>query len=212
MVWQASTDDEARGNLGEQYKRDMEQLWQFLADDLRRIARKFAHGETASNIESIALTMFTNIIFVLPQLKIDPSRNVRGLLVKVASGSLSDNRRRRYENSSSSQASKIVPYDEQQNVVDADNSNIEKNSLDKIDHTNILEAATAYWLSHLDTENRKIMSLRWLSDPPMSFREIARQLGPGWREDDVRMCHHRIMNETRKYLREQGLLEDETQP
>jgi len=52
------------------------------------------------------------------------------------------------------------------------------------------------------------MTIDRRSEPPYTFREIAARLGAGWEEDAVRQRHHHILDATRRYLRERGLIDD----
>ncbi|HEX5690025.1 MAG TPA: hypothetical protein VFX76_08480, partial [Roseiflexaceae bacterium] len=78
-----------------------------------------------------------------------------------------------------------------------------------IDHQALLAAIWSYWPKSLSADDLRIVQLRWTSDPPCSFRDIAQQLGSGWAEAAVRQRHHRILKATRNYLRSQGLLDGE---
>src|SRR5439155_1547273 len=101
-----------------------------------------------------------------------------------------------------------APDGSQPDPVDPGSYNIEERMVTRIDQQALLQAVWDYWPHNLSATDFQIMKLRWQSDPPSSFGDIAEQLGAGWEEDTVRQRHHRIMNATRKYLREQGLIDD----
>ena len=181
--WEAATDADMQTSLAEQYRKTLEALWEHIAPDLRRVARGWIRSGVAPDIETLAMNMFSYIVFKLPTLTFDAQRNIRGLLITVARRGMSDDYYRSYATSPKREPNQ------------------------KVNSEGILSAVDIYW-DTLDEADRQIMRLRWRSDPPVSFREIARQLGPGWAEDTVRQRHHRIINATRKQLRDQNLLDD----
>jgi DNA-directed RNA polymerase specialized sigma24 family protein len=206
QAWRAATEEEIRNSLGLQYRTEMEQLWNFLADDLRRVAHGWLRSGLAPDIETLALDMFSHIVFALPRLKIDPHGNVRAFLITVARHGMTDDYRRSYTSSPNSRPNMVVSFDEQTSEKDAARSDVEREMSEKIDNQRILAAAKEYWKT-LGPDDTIIMQLHWQTDPPRSFRAIVEQLGGGWVEDAVRLRHRRIMNATRKYLREQGAIE-----
>jgi hypothetical protein len=207
--WSAAEDSAAREASGELYRRQLEQLWALLADDLRMITRGWIHANMESDSEKLALHMFGNIVFSLPKLQIDPQRNVRNLLLTIARHSLIDDYRRSHSSSGQRQATLAVSIDTQPDLVDPESAQIEERIVRRLDDGALLKAVWQYWRNSLIPVDYEIMKLRWRSDPPSPFSDIAMQLGPGWEEATVRQRHHLIMRATRKYLREQGLLDDE---
>ena len=234
-LWTAATDTEqSRDALAAKYRSNLEALWEQLAADLRLIARGWIRSNMAPDTESLALNMFANIVFNLPKLRPDPQRNVRNLLVTVARRGLIDEYRRSYASSPRRQPKSaeqqtapasgsdearmwhvtganqngVAPGDSQPEPVDPGSYNIEDRMATRIDQQALLQVVWEYWPRNLSATDFQIMKLRWQSDPPSSFRDIAEQIGAGWEEDAVRQRHHRIMNATRKYLREQGLIDD----
>jgi hypothetical protein len=56
----------------------------------------------------------------------------------------------------------------------------------------------------LSAVDRKIIGLRWLSDPPLTSKQIAQQLGGGWTDTAVRQRLTRAMRRIQATLREKG--------
>jgi DNA-directed RNA polymerase specialized sigma24 family protein len=213
----------------EQYRGYLEQLWDLIADDLRVVARGWIRSNMAPDIESLALNMFANIVFSLPRLQIDPERNARKFLITVARRRLIDEYRRTYAASgrrmpklgdepapgSGTPAARmwqpaVSPTAElQSGTADVESYIAEERVAARLDQLALLRAIWAYWPKSLSADDLRIVTLRWQSDPPCSFRDIAQQLGPGWNEDTVRQRHHRILKATRAHLRASGLLDDE---
>jgi len=204
--WTEESDLAARAACAEDYRQSLEALWEAIAPDLRRVAPGWIRSGMAPDIESLAINMFSYIVFKLPTLSINTNLNVRGLLVTVARRGLIDDYRRSYAvNPRRQSKQQVVSLDDQMYVADEQRSDVEGEAIQKIDGDDVLAAVEKYWMT-LDDEEKKIMQLRWQTDPPHSFREIAKQLGSGWAEDAARQRHHRIMNATRKHLRELNLL------
>jgi RNA polymerase sigma factor (sigma-70 family) len=213
----------------EQYRGYLEQLWELIAEDLRVVARGWIRSNLAPDIESLALNMFANIVFSLPRLQIDPDRNARKFLITVARRRLIDEYRRSYVASGrrlprpgddpapgapaarmwQPPAGAPAAADPQSGAADAESYSAVERVAARLDQQALLAAIWAYWPKSLSSDDLRIVRLRWQSDPPCSFREIAQQLGPGVSEDTVRQRHHRILKATRAHLRESGLLDDE---
>jgi len=231
----AEARDEIVDVVAEQYHRDVEQLWPLIAADLMLVARGWLRSHMASNVESLALNMFAHVVLSLPRLQIDPTRNVRKLLVTIARRGLIDDYRSSHGTSPrrSRHAEDLAPEagapagrmwyaagtghdgwaaDARSGLADPESYGAEERMAAQIDEQAILAAIWAYWPTHLPAEEWQIVQLRWAADPPLSFRDIAAELGPGWTEDAVRQRHHRILKATRAYLREQGLLDDPANP
>jgi DNA-directed RNA polymerase specialized sigma24 family protein len=224
----AAPDD---AQLVEHYRNKLDELWGMLRSDLLKIAR----GWTRSNmgdLDSLALGLFAEIVFELPELKLDPTRNVRNFLKTVARRGLIDQYRSLSDGPKPSKAAEdtaeavaqelrmwpaasVNPprsssLDQQAETADPQSLQIEEQLVKRIDQQTILRTIWEYWPRVLEPDDLKIVRLRWLEDPPGAFRDIATALGPGWMEDTVRQRHHRIMKDTRKYLRELGLIDDDT--
>lgn len=206
-AWVNTQDEAEQAQYAEEYRRSLEALWEEIVPDLRRVARGWIRSGVAPDLETLAMNMFSYIVFKLPVLALDNQRNIRGLLITVARRGMSDDYYRSYASSPKRQPHIIVSFDDQLDLADEARSGVENDAVQKVNSEGILSAVDIYWDS-LDEADRQIMHLRWRTDPPCSFREIAQQLGPGWAEDAVRQRHHRVINATRKYLRDQNLLDD----
>lgn len=208
LAWESAQDLADQARYAEEYRRSLEALWEEIAPDLRRVARGWIRSGVAPDIETLAMNMFSYIVFKLPMLTFDTQRNIRGLLVTVARRGMSDDYYRSYASSPKRQPNSAISFDDQLDLADEARSGVENDAIQKVNSEGILSAVDIYW-DTLDEADRQIMHLRWRTDPPCSFRDIARQLGPGWAEDAVRQRHHRIINATRKELRDLKLLDDQ---
>jgi DNA-directed RNA polymerase specialized sigma24 family protein len=204
----ATAEEPERNALSEAYRLLLEELWTLLADDLRHITRGWIRSNMAPDAESLALNMFGNIVFSLPKLQIDPQRNVRNLLLTIARRGLIDDYRRSHPSSPQRQATHAASIDNQPELIDPESAQIEDRTVRRLDGVALLKAVWHYWRNSLIPVEYEIMKLRWRSDPPSPFSDIAAQLGPGWEEAAVRQRHHRIMDKTRKYLRANGLIDE----
>jgi DNA-directed RNA polymerase specialized sigma24 family protein len=211
-AWAAAEVFEQKSALSQAYRLLLEELWALLAGDLRQIARGWTHSNMAPDSESLALNMFGNIVFPLPRLQIDPQRNVRNLLLTIARRGLIDDYRRSHAGTPWRQGGYATSIDDRPDLIDPESSTIEDRAVQRIDSEALLKAVWDYWPENLNGIEYEIVKLRWQSDPPRSFGEIAERLGPGWEEAAVRQRHHRIMNKTRRYLRESGLIDDTSDP
>lgn len=214
--WTKAVDLEAKSSLGAAYRHSLEALWSMIADDLRKVARGWVRSNIASDIDTLALNMFANIVFSLPKLRIDPQRNVRNLLITLARRGLIDEYRRTYATDARRQS---ISSDEDVNsigtnseLIDPHSSDIEEQTAQKLDRSAILQIVWDYWQSTLSESDFRIMKLRWQSEPPVSFRDVAEQIGSGWMEATVRQRHHRIMDATRNFLRGLGVIDESEQP
>ena len=231
----SETPGEIGAAAGAEYKAQLEQLWHVLADDLRLVARGWMRSNIAPDIDSLAMNLFANLVFSLPKLLIDPTRNVRTFLITVARRRMIDDYRRSYaapgrrqpkaadepigpgapgarmwqteHEADDANAAMRVDAD----LADDASYTAEERLAARIDHQALLAAIWSYWPKSLSADDLRIVQLRWTSDPPCSFRDIAQQLGSGWEEAAVRQRHHRILKSTRNYLRSQGLLDGETE-
>ncbi|HEX5688461.1 MAG TPA: hypothetical protein VFX76_00565 [Roseiflexaceae bacterium] len=226
-IWKAATGLPQHEACGAEYRAQVEELWIMLADDLRRVARGWIHSHIASDLESLAMNLFGNIVLSLPRLRIDPNRNVRNLLLTVARRGQIDDYWRAYSSGPQQQTTTNeqvnetqmwqqpgtqafcgASFDMPQDIIDPASLNIEEHLVAEIDQQAILETVwREYWPSELSALEFTIMELRWRLEPPKSFRQIAEHLGKGWSEDAVRQRHFRIITATRAYLRERGLID-----
>ena len=234
ILWKTEQDQEQAEELGAKYRQSLEALLSLLFDDLCYAARGWLRSNITSEPETLALNMFANIVFQLPRLHIDPQRPVRNLLITVARRGLIDEYRRTYSNGPRSQSpsseqtyppqtgtpearmwqtpgesiNQSSSLDSHTEFPDQKTGAVEDRIVNRINRQSILHAIWEFWDRNYSGFDLQIMHLRWQIDPPRPFMEIATRLGPGWLEATVRQRHKRIMDATRKYLREQGLIDD----
>lgn len=229
-AWKAAVDGQAQERAIAEYHRLLEELWAAIADSLRAEAKKWMCSGLATDTESLALNMFADIVIALPGIDVDEGRNVRALLRRIARFDTIDEYNklcgtpRRRESEEDGSPARVRPsvvrlgapvYDEDgaageasSELPDPDSFGAEDRIVARIDATDLMrEVQNRFWPETLQPEDRRIVDLRWSSDPPMPFGEIARLLGTGWQEEAVRQRHHRIMKRTRQYLRQQGMIE-----
>lgn len=92
--WESATEDEERNLFKTKYQTYVESLWEELADDLRKIALGWKRSGLAPDTETLALALFTHIFLAIPKLQIDPTQNVRNLLLTIARRGLIDDYRK----------------------------------------------------------------------------------------------------------------------
>lgn len=158
---------------------------------------------------------------------VDPSRNVRGLLITIARRDLFDQERisssKRREQSRPDQALP-APGDRDGAMwwsehdmrggehaaaepKDPASSDFEERLIANDQLRRAWPHVLAYWQQTLPPEDLWLLIARWYHDPPIPFKDIAELLGAGWSEAAVKQRHHRILKRTRTYLQEQGLLD-----
>ena len=224
----ASTEDE-RAQHADRYKASLEQLWNLLADDLYAIARSWRKSNLATDVESLALSHFTEIIMALPRLKIDPTKNVRQLVFTLFRRSLITEYR------TLNPLATTKPHDEKPetsvepgtpaaqfwpmrgaetlavltdgaDIPDPQSFDSEERIFRKLYTQAMMKTIREFWSSTLPPEDLSIIVARWEHDPPRPYQEIAATLGPGWTEANVRKRHQRTIERTRQYLKDNNLL------
>jgi DNA-directed RNA polymerase specialized sigma24 family protein len=215
--WERESDPAKHDELRAHHRQCLEQLWQAIEPDLRKVASGWVRSGMG-DITTLAMSMFVAIITVLPRLSIDPTKRTRGLLITIGRWGLIDEHRKYYANGSrrpsngtSSTSSYEVSLDSMSEQVASEQPHGDE-TVDRIDQQRLLEMVLAFWRANLTELDFLIMQLRWCSDPQFSFRDIAQHLGPGWEEGAVRKRHHRVMERTRAYLREQGFTDGDEYP
>jgi len=86
-------------------------------------------------------------------------------------------------------------------LADPHGQDAEEQMLDLLEQQELAEAIWRYWRATCSATDLLIMR-RYEHDPPTPFRTIAKQLGPGWTAEAVRMRHHRIVKRTRANLQD----------
>ena len=186
-----------------------------------------AHASTTNDaLESLAMSLFADIACALPTCKLRPGGNVRAYLLQIARYQL---HKQEYTVYRSDAATHTAPSTEmwlatpqsQRGVwhkefgsdesylaepEDPDSIDFDQRLLAARDNQAYLEAIIRFWKIELNSEDHLIVTLRWATDPPLSFQAIAQRLGSGWLVDTVRQRHRRILQRTLRYLIEQGLV------
>lgn len=222
-AWQAAEDAASQQRLRDEHRQLLELLWQALQPDLERGALRWRRSGMAPDLRSLAMGMFVHIIGELPRLRLDPNRNVRHLLLKVAQRRTVDEYRRSFSDGWQSRAAEAGPViapgapeaqmwaepsgpvdlfalDREQELVDPQTLDAESQIVARLDLRRAIEQLWRYWPERLSQHDLQIMRLRWRVEPPVPFSEIARLLGGGWEEDTVRQRHHRILRDARRFL------------
>ena len=212
----------------------LEQLYLTLEPDLRKLAGGWirsmqfqqiaATNEFSAAFEALTLSAFGAIVEALPTLKVDPARNVRGLLITIARNDLYDQEYKVYHpglhqrvepdaplvsgdrDSAMWQPSsgEILTPAETKDTASTDFEEVII-SRDRLQH--VWPIVEEFWHRTLPPEDLWLIRMRWFHDPPVPFKDIARHLGAGWTEAAVKERHYRILKRTREYLKEQGLLD-----
>ena len=228
-AWQITQDPD----LGAVYRQSLEELYQLLADDLHSVARSWTR-KSNQEVEALAMSQFVAIVMALPKIDVDPRRNVRHLLITIGRRGLIDDYRRetsfgprrrpkrvgedsppesgtaeaRMWRAPGEQPGQVASLDHLANIADTNGASVEERTARLLDGQAILDAARKFWQQVCSAIDCQIMRLRYDFDPPYSFAEIAARLGPGWMEATVRQRHKRLLDATRRHLREHGLLDE----
>ncbi|MBC8077295.1 MAG: sigma-70 family RNA polymerase sigma factor [Chloroflexales bacterium] len=230
-AWQAAVVGDERAAVMQRYQASVEELWGLIADDLRKVAHNWRRSNMASDIESLAMSHFAEVMVALPKMQLDPTRNVRHLLITIfRRGMISEYRRkyaerppmqsREHGKAADEGAEKMWPSELRSAnglTPDATPGDLpDPHSLDaheqleqRLDGEKILAAVWSYWRATLSPDDQYIMEARWKAQPPRSFLDIATALGRGWEEATVRQRHRRVLQRTRRYLHDQHMLGDE---
>lgn len=211
-----------KGHFHDAYQHTCEALWNALKPDLMNSLNYEFQRQTGHEPETLALNLFTAITIALPTLELDPHRNVRHLLLKIAYFRQIDelrtmNARTRQRDTGGQTATTNgqmwYPAESGQRRTNANLDLVDNRSFDtedrviaSIDREHLFRYLWAYWYRRLPDLDYQIMRIRWSNTPPVSFGDIAQTLGRGWEEATVRQRHHRVMKETRQHLEQQGWL------
>jgi len=211
-------------------------LYYALAPDLHRLAKgwvksqQFQHiaatSDFAKAVETLALSAFSAIVEALPLLKVDPERNVRGLLITIARRDLFDQEKIYSSNRREQSRGQQVPATGERDSAmwwsahemrggehaaaepkDPASGDFEERILADDQLRSLWPHVLECWQQTLPSEDLWLIIMRWFHDPPLPFKEIAELLGAGWSEAAVKQRHYRILRRTKTYLQAQGLLD-----
>lgn len=215
-IW-AGSDTSLRQATRDSYRESLQLLWEALEPYLRRVAYRWLRSNLAPDVDSLTQGLFFYIIEALPQLKLNSDLNPISYLTTIAwRGCYDDYGRDRgvrrlrrpvgTQDADSSENERFRFTEELPAQVADRGEGMEERIVGQLDDKRIVSTVHNYW-NTLEPANQHIMHARCSTDPPESFKEIALQLGPGWTEAAARKRFSRVMEATRAYLRDIGLLE-----
>ena len=230
--WNDATTEAERAQHAERYKASLEQLWNLLADDLYAITRSWRKSNLATDVESLALSHFTEIIMALPRLKIDPTKNARHLLFTIfRRGLITEYRTLNPPVATKPHEEKLETSVEPGTLAaqawpmrgaeapafiadgadtpDPQSLDNEERIFRKLYTQAMIVTIREFWNNTIPPDDLSIMVARWEHDPPRPYQEIAAALGPGWSEAAVRKRHQRTLDRTRQYLKDNNLFGEE---
>jgi hypothetical protein len=196
------------------------------------IQERLAAGNSYHDaLESLTMSAFGDVAAALPSCKLDPDGNICQFLIQIARNKLHDQQYKVYsdppriqqydkaheysmwppptpkiegvwETTTGKEDQSYLAEPEDPASIDFDNQLIRNR-----DNQTHLRAVLHYWHTELPLEERVIVTLRWMVEQPFSFKAVARCLGKGWTAAAARQRHHRILQRTRRYLIERGLVD-----
>lgn len=213
--------------LRAQAKDQLEQIFFVIEPNLRRLAIRIAQlSGTRSNdtVETIKNSLFAGLIEDLPRIHFDIDKNIVGLLITIADRKWRDESKRlnprielplsenekdyEYEYDYLWTQSTDDDDEEETEYIFASSDIVEGPVVDNI------QSATYYKLfqEFIQTNSTYIdadlfITKGRLSDPPISYRDIASSLGQGWSEKLIQMRWYRLTRRFRNYLLESGQLD-----
>jgi hypothetical protein len=230
---QAVVAAETRRVLGEELQVLQERLFPLLYRPLLQLAFRakdkpeeqmlYAGGEPSDVVQSLVVGYYLIVLEALPELRIDPTKSLVGLLAQVIRRRGIDQYRRRYGRKMSpadapnlrddpswnwARDTRDVPFDEalEEQLADERAPDAEE-LIRRLHNTACSEAAWAFWQARCSAPELALLRLR-LADPPSSYRAIIEQFGQHWTEAAARQRCHRLLKDAQDHLRMLGLLED----
>jgi len=243
--WSVETHAARRAALRTTLHACQEELWLLLAEPLLRVAHGWLRSGMARDmwacptsypnredvLRSLAMNMYLHVIDALPQLQVDPNKNLLACLKKIATWGMFDEHQRIYRDApgqSGGQAAEPMPapgspaaqmwtartrsdthrHDGQDasELADPHSVDFEDQLAALLDQRACCQAIWAFWET-LATVDQRIVLLRWNRQPPVPYETIAQQLGPDLTAATVRQRHCRIMSRTRSHLQKLGLID-----
>jgi len=176
-------------------------------------------------LEALQLSGFSYIVEVLPEVNIDPTQKLCGYLVRIARNGIYDEYQTLYrsaarpaqqDSSKKAKEAELSPRKTPlnftfidtriQQLPDSHQYQLEDRLIEVMVKRDLYKIIWEYCEKQLSSQDLKIMKLRWRTDPPRQFDEVAGLLGPGWSAGAVRKRHSRIMKRVRQYLQESGMV------
>ena len=256
--WQALSNQWKQNNVPAQERERLqhelqdsgERIWKLLDSRLHRLAQKwFWCGEMQDKyqtpesyptirvaIESLKQSLFFHILDALPKIKIDPNKNLFGLLLIIAHRKHATENNKIYRGNP--YRKKLPAQSEvQPNEADGKVWNTEVNPLsthpphtkdndlpdpltlipdpassapfEDLIETDFIQARwndVKEFLEDLKPDHQWILQQRYLPTPPQEFSRIAEMRGPGWTEEAVRMEHYRAIHKIRQWLETEEII------
>jgi hypothetical protein len=243
--WSIETEPERRAALRDSLCACQEQLWPLLAEPLLSVARSWLHGGVARDMlaspacypsleevmRSLAMNMYIHVLDALPQIQVDPSKNLLAYLKTIAKRGMFDEQQRIYRSgprrpSNPADENSLAPGSrdahmwnqhsashgvspsgaDAADLPDPQSLDFENQIAALLDQRACCQAIWTFWETLGEAEQR-IVLLRWNREPPVPYEDIALQLGPGWTAQTIRQRHCRLLQRTRDHLQRLGLLD-----
>jgi len=242
-AWSVEAYVERRSALRDALRTCQEELWSLLAEPLLHVAHGWLRSGVARDmwacptsypnredvLRSLAMNMYLHVIDALPQLRVDPTKNLLACLKTIATRGMFDEHLRIYSDGAcqsdraanqpttpGSRATHMWPTRGRSNthlrdqeisdLADPQSMDFEEQLAVLFDQRACCQAVWAFWET-LTADDQRIVMLRWNRQPPIPFEMIAQQLGPEWTAATIRQRHCRVMTRTRAHLQELGLID-----
>lgn len=241
-VWVSQADPELRTGRAQQLRDSHDVLWPALAPPLVDVARSWLRSGIGRDIcanpasypalqdvlYSLAINLYLHVVDALPNVQVDPAKNIRAYLMTIARRGIADEYYQVYGYHARQGAQRNQPQsgagpgaapgtparvgsDAGAGAVADLGDTIESWLIDAIDRQRCWQLVQEFWRQTLTLIDCRIITLRWSATPPLAFEHVAQQLGPEWTAAAVRQRHHRILARTRQHLRAAGMLDREEQ-
>lgn len=242
-AWEAETDAARRAELRAALHACQEALWPLLAEPLVRVAHSWLRSRMARDmwaspssypgredvLRSLAMNMYLHVVDALPQLRIDPEKNLLACLKKIATWGMFDEHQRIYgdakrqpggqANAAGEQSVRMWPArtggippthsdDEAAKLQDPRSVDFEDQLAALLDRQACCQAIWDFWET-LTPADQRIVVLRWRRTPALPYETIAQQLGSTWTAATVRQRYHRVIGRTRAHLQKLRLIDDD---
>jgi hypothetical protein len=171
--------------------------------------------------ETLALIGFSHICQQLPNIDLDPQRNILSLALVIAQRGISHEYKLHFDKNQMRAATAPIEsgtpaaamwVDAQPTdtvgpveIVDPAWTEIEQRILEGVDRHDFREAVQVFIAKHLSPEERLILQRRWFEEPPASYESIATELGTGWTANNASVRHYRALKKLQKHLRSLGI-------
>lgn len=215
--WVQERDPAQREIYGQEYKAAVERLFELLEPYLERIAIGWLRSGIAPDVHSLKYSLFVPIFHALPNIQVDPQKNVRNLLLTIARHGIYNMYRQDIGGTSSRSRSSMdddmvhmwshsystAGHRQSNDEVDQASIEVEDTWISMVDNREYLGAIARFWEHALVPVDKEIVKLR-LRD--LTFKEIVYRLDSRWEESTIRQRYHRVIIRTRQHLQAIGLM------